>query len=100
MYNKMGKTRKEKGTKYEQFNILNIGFHNINRIKSNKNKLKVVIDFAESKDIDILELGETNINSREGTYLLDKQCVYKRFWTNAEDNKMKGSGLGILIKKH
>src|SRR6185437_4709084 len=91
---------KGKNTNYEQFNILNIGFHNINRIKNNKNKLKAVIDYAENKGLDILGLGETNIESREGEFLLDEQCTYKCFWASAESNKIKGSGLGILIKKH
>ena len=50
--------------------------------------------------MDILELCETNIESRKGEFLLDEQCTYKCFWASAERNKIKGTGLGILIKKH
>ena len=50
----------------EDLNILNIGFHNINGIKSNKTKLEALVDFAEEKKIDILGICETNIVEREG----------------------------------
>ena len=33
----------------ENLNILNIGFHNINSIKSNKTKLEALVDFMEEE---------------------------------------------------
>ena len=79
--------------RYNQFGLLNIEFYNINGIKNNKNKLKAIIEYAEEKKIDILELGETNIEDIEGKWATKNIDNYKSFWASSEENKKKGSGI-------
>ena len=43
------------------FRILKIATYNINRLKANSYKLDILIDYAIEKNIDILEINETNI---------------------------------------
>jgi hypothetical protein len=47
---------------------LNIGTHNINGLKGNKQKLYQLIEFMEGHDIDIMALNETNLNPKEGQF--------------------------------
>ena len=83
----------------EDLNILNIGFHNINGIKSNKTKLEALVDFAEEEKIDILGICETNIVEREGCWVTKQEQGIHSIWTEYNEEKKKGFGIGLLIKE-
>ena len=46
--------------------------------------------------IDILE---TNISEKKGNYLIRHRKNIDSFWTDAEKDKSKGLGIGIIISK-
>ena len=81
------------------FRILKIAIHNINRLKTNKFKLDSLIGFAAEEKIDIIGINETNIIEQQGKFLVKKESNYAGFWTGANENKIKGSGVGLLISK-
>ena len=81
------------------FRILKIATHNINRLKANSYKLDILIDYAIEKNIDIIGINETNILEQQGKFLVNKESRYIGFWTEADRNKIKGSGVGLLISK-
>ena len=47
----------------------------------------------------MLGICETNISELQGSFLILKNEDYVGFWTRANKNKLKGSGVGIVIKK-
>ena len=81
------------------FRTLKIATHNINRLKANSYKLDILIDYAIEKNIDIIGINETNILEQQGKFLVNKESRYIGFWTGADRNKIKGSGVGLLISK-
>src|SRR5690242_7457653 len=78
---------------------LGIACHNINGLRSNKQKLEALYEWALLYDIDVLGLAETNISSKEGTFAAMNFGNYRSFWSSANPNKKKGSGVGLLINK-
>jgi len=45
-------------------------------------------------------MNETNIVERQGRYLIKKNSNYIGFWTNADENKIKESGVGLVINRY
>ena len=84
---------------YINYNTLTIGFHNINGIKANRGKVENIIDYMKEKDINIMEIGETNISEKEERYFTRGNNIYGSFWVSADANKKKGSGVGIILKR-
>ena len=78
---------------------LNISYHNINRLKANKSRFDLFMNFVEKKKIDIIEIGETNIIENEGSLLIKKYKKYQSFWTIVDKHKQKCSGVEIIIEK-
>lgn len=76
---------------------LNIATHNINGIKSNTHKLDLALNWAIDNKIDILGIAESNISSKEGCWLTSEQNNFRSFWSSSDQNKKKGSGVGLLI---
>jgi len=59
-----------------------------------------LLDWAEEEEIAILEITEMNIVKREGRFLAyAANKKYIGYWTNAAEDKKKGSGIGILIEE-
>ena len=79
--------------------MLKIAIYNINGLKANSYKLDILIDYAIEKNIDILEINETNILEQQGKFLVNKESRYIGFWIEANRNKIKGSGVSLLISK-
>ena len=48
----------------------------------------------------MLGICETNISELQDSFLIPKNEDYVEFWTRANENKLKGSGVGIVIKKN
>ncbi len=93
---------KSKGNKGDrrEWDTLSVITHNINGIKNNKNKLFNLINWAREKDIKAIGISDTNIDKKEGQWLNKKEIIdmgYIGYWSN-KDNKVKGSGVAILIK--
>jgi exonuclease III len=62
--------------------------------------LENLLGWAEDEEIAILGITETNLTEREGRFLtLAANRKYVGYWTNAAEDKKKGSGLGILIEE-
>ena len=40
-----------------------------------------------------------NISEQQGKFLCNKRNNYVGFWTGANENKLKGSGVGLLVNK-
>ena len=81
------------------FRTLKIATHNINGLKANSYKLDILIDYAIEKNIDILEINETNILEQQGKFLVNKESRYIEFWIGANRNKIKESKVSLLISK-
>ena len=76
-----------------------VGVHNINGIKNNNEKLTDLLEYSSTNKIDILGIVETNISSREGSFMNANIANYKTFWASSEKNKKKGSGVGLIVNK-
>ena len=81
------------------FSLLNLVTHNINGLKVNSYKLDLLVEWALENNIDILGINETNISEQQGKFLCNKRNNYVGFWTGACENKLKGSGVGLLVNK-
>ena len=83
---------------------IKIAFHNINGVKTDNTKIDSLLDIAEEKGLDIIGLCETNIQDREGHWLIKEEETYRGFWASADKEKKKGSGVAIImhqrIEKH
>ena len=62
-------------------------------------KLDMLVNWALEKSVDIIGINETNILEQQGKFLIKKDSEYVGFWTSANEFKLKGSGVGILIRK-
>ena len=47
--------------------------------------------------LNIIELVETNVTSKERHYIVNQESNLSSFWTNAEEGKNKGSGIGAIV---
>ena len=83
----------------ENFDNIRIAIHNINGLKNNWYRLQELLDFGEEKDFNIIGIVETNIKETEAKYSEVQSQRYKSWWASAEEGKLKGSGVGILIDK-
>ena len=91
-----GKSLKEKWKEGKK--ELKLACHNINGLKTKGWKLENLLSWAEEEEIAIMGITETNLTEREKkflTYAAGKR--YVGFWTNAAEDKKKGSGIGIVI---
>ena len=83
---------------------IKIAFHNINGVKTDNTKIDSLLDIAEEKGLDIIGLCKTNIQDREGHWLIKEEETYRGFWASADKEKKKGSGVAIImhqrIEKH
>lgn len=93
-------TKINRGRIYENARIdLNIATHNINGLKTNNQKIETLREWMTDNRLDIVGLAETNISEREGRFLTQNIKNYKSFWSNADLNKKKGSGVGLLVNQ-
>ena len=79
---------------------MRIGFHNINGLKANKGKLDGLLDTMLEENIRIMGIAETNLQEVEGKFILRENQKFKGFWSAADENKKKGSGVGIILREH
>ena len=73
--------------------------HNINGIRIDSTKLEHLLTYTAEHNIDILILTETNLSSRAAKFTDTLPRGYIGFWTGSDD-KIKGSGVAILIAEH
>ena len=59
----------------------------------------MLIDWASKENIDLVGLNETNTSERQNRFSMSKQNSYLGIWTDAEEDKKKGLGVGLLINK-
>ena len=81
------------------YRTLNIATHNINGIKGKITKLELLAKWGKKEKIDIIGINKSNISERIGKFTLKNDSTYLSFWTSAEENKLKGSGVGFLVNK-
>ena len=74
------------------YESLKIGFHNINGLKLNEQKLLTLANWGKDK-------GEMNINKEESKWIKTTQQGYISFWLLKKEDKHKGSGVGVLVNK-
>ncbi|GBC29860.2 hypothetical protein GLOIN_2v1765743 [Rhizophagus irregularis DAOM 181602=DAOM 197198] len=72
--------------------------HNINGIGPDDFKLNILMDYCANKRADIVGIVETNKDRKYGKFWNKQNPEYIPFWTN-KDNKIKGSGVCIVINK-
>ena len=60
----------------EDYRILNIATHNINRIKGNATKLELLLEWASQEKIDIIGVNEMNIIEKQSKHNMNKQEEY------------------------
>ena len=71
--------------------------HNINGIKGSFTKLELLLEQVVCKNLDIIGINETNTMERQNKFNMKKQKDFFRVWTDSEEKKKKGSGVGLLI---
>ena len=91
--------KEKKGVVVEDYQILKVALHNINGIKGNFTKLELLLDWAYKENIDMIGINETNTTGRQNNFNLKNQGNYLGLWSDAEENKKKGSGVSLLICK-
>ena len=79
--------------------MLKIAIHNINRLKANIYKLDILIDYGIEKNINIIGINKINILEQQDKFLVNKESRYIGFWIGANRNKIKRSGVRLLISK-
>ncbi|GES89606.1 Down syndrome cell adhesion molecule-like protein Dscam2 [Rhizophagus clarus] len=79
------------------FNLTFMG-HNINGLGPDYFKLNIFMDYCTNKGADIIGICETNRTRKDGEFWNKQNTEYISFWTN-KDNKIKGSGVCIIINK-
>ena len=84
---------------YDGLENIRVSCHNINGLKNNSTKIERLIEWSIENQIDIIGLAETNITSREGYFMVPNSTDYASFWANANKEKKKGSGVGILVSR-
>ena len=77
---------------------LHVAAHNINGLKGDPTKLHKLIEWALDENFHIIGLSETNIDPKEGKWLnRDLHSLdYTGYWST-KDNKIKGSGVALII---
>jgi exonuclease III len=78
---------------------IHFGTHNINGFRNDITKLQHCMVFCNELNIDCVVLTETNTNARNGKFIDTRSYGYNSFWTG-DNNKIKGSGVAILIAEH
>src|SRR5256886_5064816 len=75
--------------------------HNINGIRQDQSKLDRILSFSAEYNIDVLVLIETNLlaSAKRFINVNTSKFGYISYWSEASD-KIKGSGVGILIADH
>jgi len=91
--------KKEKGVVVEDFQTLKVASHNINGIKGNSIKLELLLDWARKENIDMIGINETNTTGRQNIFNLKNQDNYLGILSDAEENKKKVSGVGLILCK-
>ena len=59
------------------YESLKIGFHNINGLKLNEQKLLTLANWGKDKELDIVSIAEMNINGEEGKWIKTTQQEYR-----------------------
>jgi exonuclease III len=72
--------------------------HNINGLGPDHSKLNLLIEYCSNKGADIIGICETNRDRKHRKFWNKQTLEYTSFWTN-KDNKIKGSGVCIMINK-
>src|SRR6266516_6747111 len=62
-------------------------------------KLDQLLVYMAEMGIDIVVVTETNINNKNGKFIKTYNLGYYSYWSN-KDQKIKGSGVGIMISNH
>ena len=83
----------------EDYRTLKIATHNINGIKGNSIKLEALLEWAKQEKIDIIGINETNTTERQNRFRMSRQEEYLGIWSDAEENKKKGLGVGLIMNK-
>jgi exonuclease III len=83
----------------EDYRTLKIATHNVNGLKGNSAKLELLLEWANREKVDMIGINETNITGRHANYSMRKQENFLGIWTDAEENKKKGSGVGLIMNK-
>ena len=55
--------------------------------------------YTANHNIDIIVITETNLPTKTAKFIDTKKFSYTSYW-NGTDNKIKGSGVGILVANH
>ncbi|PKC11177.1 hypothetical protein RhiirA5_397681 [Rhizophagus irregularis] len=79
------------------YNLTFMG-HNINGLGPDHSKLNLLIEYCSNKGADIIGICETNRDRKHRKFWNKQTLEYTSFWTN-KDNKIKGSGVCIMINK-
>src|SRR5437868_4251407 len=83
---KIGESR---GIIVEDYQILNIATHNINRIKGNAIKVEILLEWVRQEKIDIIGINEMNTTERQNKFSMNRQVDYVEIWADADKNKKK-----------
>src|SRR5205823_10743265 len=76
-YNKIGlNTRIEMNRGEKNIRTLSLAMHNLNGLRTNGHKVDLLLEWVLEKNIDIIEMNETNIAERQGRYLIKKDSNY------------------------
>ena len=64
-------------------------------MKVNKYRVQDLHDIGKELELNIIGVVETNVAEKEGKFIEFREKGYHTFWTDAEKDKQKGSGVAI-----
>ena len=59
----------------------------------------MLLEWAKQEKIDIIGTNESNTTERQNRFSMSRQEEYSGVWSDAEENKKKGSGVGLIMNK-
>ncbi|CAG8853392.1 12417_t:CDS:1, partial [Gigaspora margarita] len=87
----------DRAEKKRKLEFLKLEVHNINGIKKNSQRLQELIDFSKEQNLNIVGITETNIKKKEAKFIDIHRKGYRDYWLNSDQDKHKGSGVGLLV---
>ena len=81
----------------EKYAQVRIGIYNINGLKVNRYRAQELHDIGKELELNIIGVVETNVAEKEGKFIEFREKGYHTFWTDAEKDKWKGSGVAIWV---
>ena len=79
---------------------IGVAFYNINGLKTQFHRVDFLVSWAIEEKVDIIGIAGTNLGKREAKFMAKDLGNFRSFWSSASPDKLKGSGVGLLIHRN